>query len=1037
MHKGINAADYSLWEVILNGDSPPPTRIVDGAVQIVAPTTAEQSTNESVNAAPSISAASSKAKVSTLPNVDSLSDAVIYSFFLKSQDLVFTDDPNASESVANVFNVESSINKPRKDMSKTHRPDAPIVEDWMSDSEDEIEIESVPKQREPSFVTSTDHVKNVVPTAVLTRSRLVSLNAARPVPTAVTQSIVKSLWPVKHGNPQQALKDKGVIDNGCSRHIAGNIFFLLDFEEIDGGYVAFRGNPKGGEIFGKGKIKTGKLDFDDVYFVKELKFNLFSVSQIRESNIEPLFCGMKGIKREFSVARTPQQNRVAERKNRTLIKAAKTMLADSLLLIPFWAEAVNTACYIQNRVLVIKLHKKTPYELLLGRSPSIGFMRPFGCPVTILNTLDPLGKFDGKADEGFLVGYSMNCKAFRVFNNPHNTYDDVADATFDVKENENDVHVSANGSDKTGNKKHDEKAKRYDKGKSPVDSPTGCTCTASGPNPTNSTNSFSTAGPSIIVVSPNFRIARKSSFVDPSKYPDDPDMPELEDIVYSDNEEDVGVEADLSPQTRSMTMMVKEQGGLHQINNEDFHTYLPKDKRAIGSKWVFRNKKDERGIVIKNKARLAWRHTQEEGIDYDEVFASVARIKPIWLFLAYAFFMGFMVYQMDVGNGYDKKGTKSKQNQTKPSTKWKAWKSQQSKPRWDYDPEKLWCCSGFTRRNRRRLKQPFILEESPVDTMADQRTMAELLHQFFGLEKENPHDHIRWGSLPMAKKRTLAFYSHLELSKLTYAVNQQTSAVTTAMMAILKQFQATPPPASVKTMEEICVTCGGAHPYYLCLATGGNTIPELRIIFKDTVGSLPSNTVANPKGKLKSITTRNGIFLDGPFVPTPPPFINLEVDKRVEETLTDQDLSEYTIKVPPPPVQKYKPPSQRDLLSVILKMLPKKLGDPGKFLILCGFNDLKCKALADLGASIILMPLSVWKKLGLTELISTRMTLELANRAICTPARIARDVFVPVGKFTFPVDFVIVDYESDPRVSLILGRPFLRTARALIDVHGE
>ncbi|GKE51722.1 reverse transcriptase domain-containing protein, partial [Tanacetum coccineum] len=130
-------------------------------------------------------------------------------------------------------------------------------------------------------------------------------------------------------------------------------------------------------------------------------------------------------------------------------------------------------------------------------------------------------------------------------------------------------------------------------------------------------------------------------------------------------------------------------------------------------------------------------------------------------------------------------------------------------------------------------------------------------------------------------------------------------------------------------------------------------------------------------------------------------------------------------------------PLNENCLAVILKKLPEKLGDPGKFLIPCGFSELKCKALADLGASINLMPLSVWKKLGLPELISTRMTLELANRAICTPAGIARDVFVPVGKFTFPADFVIVDYESDPRVPLILGRPFLRTARALIDVHGE
>nr|GFA33428.1 reverse transcriptase domain-containing protein [Tanacetum cinerariifolium] len=130
-------------------------------------------------------------------------------------------------------------------------------------------------------------------------------------------------------------------------------------------------------------------------------------------------------------------------------------------------------------------------------------------------------------------------------------------------------------------------------------------------------------------------------------------------------------------------------------------------------------------------------------------------------------------------------------------------------------------------------------------------------------------------------------------------------------------------------------------------------------------------------------------------------------------------------------------PLNKNCSAIILKKLAEKLRDPGKFLIPCGFSELKCKALADLGASINLMPLSVWKKLGLPKLIYTRMTLELANRAICTPAGIARDVFVPVGKFIFPADFSIIDYESDPRVPLILGRPFLRTARALIDIHGE
>ncbi|GKC21691.1 ribonuclease H-like domain-containing protein [Tanacetum coccineum] len=125
---------------------------------------------------------------------------------------------------------------------------------------------------------------------------------------------------------------------------------------------------------------------------------------------------MKGIKREFSVARTPQQNKVAKRKNKTLIEAARTMLADLKLHTTFWAEAVNTACYIQNRVLVIKPHNKIPYELFLGRKLALSFMRPFGCPITILNTIDHLGKFDGKADEGFFIGYSTNSKSFRVFN---------------------------------------------------------------------------------------------------------------------------------------------------------------------------------------------------------------------------------------------------------------------------------------------------------------------------------------------------------------------------------------------------------------------------------------------------------------------------------------------------------------------------------------------------------------------------------------------------------------------------------------------
>nr|GEV04989.1 reverse transcriptase domain-containing protein [Tanacetum cinerariifolium] len=363
--------------------------------------------------------------------------------------------------------------------------------------------------------------------------------------------------------------------------------------------------------------------------------------------------------------------------------------------------------------------------------------------------------------------------------------------------------------------------------------------------------------------------------------------------------------------------------------------------------------------------------------------------------------------------------------------------------------------SNPKRRNRRRSKQPFSLEESPLDTMADQRTIAELLlaptkgyaeaivvrpilaekfelknslinmmtsDQFFGLEKDNPLDHIRMGPLQRSPScmphhgftelhQLDTFYNALSpanqdslnstvggnlLERRTQDVltiienkSKQTSAVTTAMTAILKQFQATPPPAFVKAIEEICVTCGGAHPYYQFVplselekikkmneiniksmqtqinnvknelgnemktsiqASMSNQTNELKNMMASffqmntasTSGSrpIPSNTIANPKGKLKAITTRSGIVLDGPFVLMPPPFINPEKDERAEETLTDQKLAEYTIKMlkallsnKEKLLELANTPLNEKFSAVILKKLTKKLGDPGKFLI--------------------------------------------------------------------------------------------------------
>ncbi|GJY18631.1 reverse transcriptase domain-containing protein [Tanacetum coccineum] len=247
--------------------------------------------------------------------------------------------------------------------------------------------------------------------------------------------------------------------------------------------------------------------------------------------------------------------------------------------------------------------------------------------------------------------------------------------------------------------------------------------------------------------------------------------------------------------------------------------------------------------------------------------------------------------------------------------------------------------------------------------------------------------------------------------------------------------------------------------------------------------SLPSNTVANPRGNLKAITTRSGISYYGP--PIPPPFSPLPkvIERETEpkpsipyrSRANKQKLHEKNDNIASKFVEIFrelhfelsfadallhipkfasmfksllnnkeklfdlaKTSVNENFSAVILKKLPKKLEDPDKFLIPCDFLEIvECLALADLGASINLMPLSIGKKLSLPKLTPTQMILELADRSTTSPSGTTEDVFVKVGQFHFPANFVVVDYVVDPRVSLILGRPFLRMARALIDVYGE
>ncbi|GJV68198.1 hypothetical protein Tco_1483707 [Tanacetum coccineum] len=458
-----------------------------------------------------------------------------------------------------------------------------------------------------------------------------------------------------------------------------------------------------------------------------------------KNNVMDEFCSEKGIKREYSVARTPQQNSVAERKNRTLIKAARTMLADSKLPTTFWAEAVSTACYVQNRVLIVKPHNKTPYELFRGIKPAIGFMKPFGCHVTILNTLDKLGKFDGKSDEGFFVGYSLSSKAFRVYNI----------RTRKVQENlhigflENKPMIEGNGpkwlfdldsltqsmnyvpvvagtfsndfagiqgvSESSTSSQQDQanqdcivmpiwKDASYFDDASPrsvadaqiqdqnglhdeIDDSEKTHDDSSLQNNGTADQQVNTARPEVNTGSrevstavPEVNTATPEDLVGPSPTSEDTQVEdqeiELGNIppsyavpttphtrIHKDHPIDHVIgDVQSSVQTRRMKTSYSEKGFLSAIyegkTHQDLHTCLfacflsqeepkrvskalnlPKGYRAIGTKWVYKNKKDERGIVIRNKARLvAQGHTtQEEGIDYDEVFAPVARIEAIRL----------------------------------------------------------------------------------------------------------------------------------------------------------------------------------------------------------------------------------------------------------------------------------------------------------------------------------------------------------------------------------------------------------------------
>ncbi|GJS02660.1 putative ribonuclease H-like domain-containing protein [Tanacetum coccineum] len=371
--------------------------------------------------------------------------------------------------------------------------------------------------------------------------------------------------------------------------------------------------------------------------LKTMMVDLFPLETVKVEFME------KGIKREFSVARTPQQNGVAERKNRTLIEAARTMLVDSKLPTTFWAEVVNTACYVLNRVLVIKPHNKTPYELIYGRPPLIDFMKPFGKAMRVFNKrtriveetlnirfLENAPNVEGNGPDWLFdvdsLTISMNYVPVFAKNQTSGlagTKDNIDASPKNSKENDGKKPTEVDESRVSDNGRQDDQATSY------------------------------TPGPSFANVAPSSPINAAgtpeehlfqylSPFRNAFTLPHVPNVSSLDNTRIFGNaydDEDVEEEVDMNNMISSysvpdapFTKFHKDHPENQIIGSLETPTLvdLPRDKWAIGTKWVFRNKKDERGIVVKNKARLvAQGHTQEEGIDYDEVFALVVYVDDI------------------------------------------------------------------------------------------------------------------------------------------------------------------------------------------------------------------------------------------------------------------------------------------------------------------------------------------------------------------------------------------------------------------------